>query len=72
MAGTSWEDLVERTEGGPVTRGTMFGSQGLRTGTKYFATWWHEQLVVKLPTDRLREWSRAGRAGLSSRCPDGR
>ncbi|HEY4604612.1 MAG TPA: hypothetical protein VIH08_09780 [Blastococcus sp.] len=55
MAGTSWEDLVERTEGGPVTRGTMFGSQGLRTGTKYFAIWWHEQLVVKLPADRLRE-----------------
>jgi hypothetical protein len=51
----SWQDLVERTVGGPVTRGTMFGSQGLRTGTKFFAIWWHEQLVVKLPADRLQE-----------------
>ena len=36
-------------EGGDVTRGTMFGSKGLRTGTKFFAIWWHDQLVVKLP-----------------------
>jgi TfoX/Sxy family transcriptional regulator of competence genes len=55
MADGSWDDLVARTEGGPVTRGTMFGSQGLRTGTKFFAIWWHEQLVVKLPPDRLQE-----------------
>ena len=62
MAGTSWEDLVERTEGGPVTRGTMFGSQGLRTGTKFFAIWWHDQLVLKLPSDRLRDLVDAGTA----------
>ncbi len=43
-----------------MTRGTMFGSQGLRTGTKYFAIWWHEQLVVKLPADRLRELVASG------------
>jgi TfoX/Sxy family transcriptional regulator of competence genes len=72
MAGTSWEDLVERTEGGPVTRGTMFGSQGLRTGTKYFAIWWHEQLVVKLPADRLREVVAGGQGRPFERCPDGR
>jgi TfoX/Sxy family transcriptional regulator of competence genes len=60
MADDSWQDLVERTQGGPVRRGTMFGSQGLRTGTKYFAIWWHEQLVVKLPADRLQELVAAG------------
>jgi TfoX/Sxy family transcriptional regulator of competence genes len=60
MADGSWDDLVARAEGGPVTRGTMFGSQGLRTGTKFFAIWWHEQLVVKLPPDRLQELVAAG------------
>ena len=49
MSDDPWMHLVERTEGGPVTRGKMFGSEGLRTGTKYFAIWWHDQLVVKLP-----------------------
>ena len=60
MADDSWQDLVARSEGGPVTRGTMFGSQGLRTGRKYFAIWWHEQLVVKLPADRAQELLSAG------------
>lgn len=36
-------------EGGDVTPGKMFGSAGLRTGTKFFAIRWHEQLVVELP-----------------------
>ena len=39
-----WEQLVADTEGGDVTRGKMFGSEGLRTGTKFFAIWWHDQL----------------------------
>jgi TfoX/Sxy family transcriptional regulator of competence genes len=60
MAEDPWLELVERAEGGPVTRGTMFGSQGLRTGTKYFAIWWHEQLVVKLPADRVHELVASG------------
>jgi hypothetical protein len=60
MADDRWQDLVATAEGGPVTRGTMFGSQGLRTGTKYFAIWWHEQLVVKLPTSRITELVAAG------------
>ena len=60
MADEVWQDLVERTAGGPVTRGSMFGSQGLRTGTKFFAIWWHGQLVVKLPPDRLQELVTAG------------
>ena len=60
MADDRWQDLMDRTQGGPVTRGTMFGSQGLRTGTKYFAIWWHEQLVVKLPADRLEELVASG------------
>ena len=38
----TWEQLVERSVGGPVSRGSMFGSQGLRTGTKFFAIWWHD------------------------------
>jgi hypothetical protein len=60
MATAPWQDLVERTEGGPVSHGTMFGSPGLRTGRKFFAIWWHEQLVVKLPADRLQELVAAG------------
>lgn len=46
--------------GGPVTLGTMFGSKGLRTGKKYFAIWWHERLVVKLPAGRIEELVAAG------------
>jgi TfoX N-terminal domain len=49
---TDWDELVSHAEGGPVSRGSMFGSQGLRTGTKFFAIWWHERLVLKLPADR--------------------
>ena len=48
-----WQGLVAEAEGGDVSRGSMFGSQGLRTGSKFFALWWHEQLVVKLPPARL-------------------
>jgi hypothetical protein len=55
MTGDRWQDLVERSVDGPVTRGTMFGSQGLRTGRKFFAVWWHEQLVVKPQPERLRQ-----------------
>ena len=58
----SWEQLVERSVGGPVSRGSMFGCQGLRTGTKFFAIWWEERLVVKPPPDRLRELVAAGEA----------
>jgi len=60
MADERWQELVERSEGGNVTRGTMFGSQGLRTGKKYFAIWWQEHLVVKLPPPRLAELVDAG------------
>ena len=56
----SWQDLVERTRDGDVTPGKMFGSEGLRTGRKFFALWWHEQLVVKLPADRFRQLAEAG------------
>jgi hypothetical protein len=55
----------------PITRGTIFGSQGLRTGTK-FAIWWHEQLVVKLPADRQQELVASGEGEVSSRCRAGR
>jgi TfoX/Sxy family transcriptional regulator of competence genes len=69
MADDPWQNLVEHAEGGPVTRGTMFGSQGLRTGTKYFAIWWHEQLVVKLPADRLQELVASGAAQVFEPMP---
>ena len=69
MADDLWQDLVERTEGGPVTRGTMFGSQGLRTGRKYFAIRWHEQLVVKLPDDRVQELVSSGTAQVFEPMP---
>ena len=58
--GRPWQQLVADAEGGDVTRGKMFGSEGLRTGTKFFAIWWHEQLVVKLPPARLTELVEAG------------
>jgi hypothetical protein len=60
MANERWEELAEGSVGGAVTRGSMFGSQGLRTGTKFFAVWWHDQLVVKLPPARLTELLEAG------------
>jgi len=60
MTDARWHDLVETAEGGAVTQGTMFGCKGLRTGTKFFAIRWHEQLVVKLPPARLTELVEAG------------
>ena len=62
MTDTRWQELVETAEGGSVTQGTMFGSKGLRTGTKFFAIWWHEQLVVKLSPDRRQDLVTAGEA----------
>ena len=59
---TSWDELVEGAEGAAVSRGSMFGSQGLRTGKKFFAVWWHDHLVLKLPPDRLRELVEGGAA----------
>ena len=64
MADERWEKLADDAVGGEVTRGTMFGSQGLRTGKKFFAIWWHEQLVVKLPAGRLQELVAAGQADV--------
>ena len=60
MTANRWPELVEAATGGPVTEGTMFGSKGLRTGTKFFAIWWHEQLVVKLPAERLSALAGSG------------
>ena len=60
MTGARWLELVETATGGNVTPGTMFGSKGLRTGTKFFAIIWQEQLVVKLPPSRLAELVEAG------------
>ena len=40
----------------------MFGSRGLRTGRKFFAIWWHEQLVLKLPAASAERLIAAGDA----------
>ena len=61
-ARTEWDELVEVAVGGQVTAGSMFGSRGLRTGTKFFAVWWHDQLVLKLPPERLQELVTEGKA----------
>lgn len=55
MTEESWDDLVERFVDGDVTPGHMFGCAGLRTGRRFFAIRWHEQLVLKLPPARLTE-----------------
>ena len=60
MPDDAWEDLVERSTDGDVTAGSMFGCRGLRTGRRFFAIWWHERLVVKLPPERLQELVAAG------------
>ncbi|RBY91672.1 hypothetical protein DQ244_10240 [Blastococcus sp. TBT05-19] len=52
MTEDGWEGLVDRFTDGEVTRGTMFGCQGLRTGRKFFAIRWDGQLVLKLPPAR--------------------
>jgi hypothetical protein len=57
-----WLDLVRRSVGGPITEGTMFGAKGLRTGRRFFALWWHERLVAKLPPERLSALVDAGQA----------
>jgi hypothetical protein len=62
MTAERWLDLVQRSVGGPVTEGTMFGAKGLRTGRRFFAIWWHEQLVAKLPAERLDALVAAGEA----------
>ena len=60
MSEDRWAELVADAECGSVRRGSMFGSQGLRTGTKFFAVRWHDRLVVKLPPARLDELVAAG------------
>ena len=57
-----WAQLCEESVGGPVTVGSMFGSKGLRTGTKFFAIWWHSQLVLKLPAERTDQLVRESAA----------
>jgi TfoX/Sxy family transcriptional regulator of competence genes len=59
---TDWDELVARAEGGPVSAGRMFGSRGLRTGRRFFAIWWHDRLVLKLPADRREALVAAGTA----------
>jgi TfoX/Sxy family transcriptional regulator of competence genes len=62
MTQQRWDELVDNAVGGPVTPGSMFGSAGLRTGKKFFAVWWHEQLVLKVPGERAAALAAAGQA----------
>jgi hypothetical protein len=59
---TDWNELVEDQVGGQVKAGSMFGSPGLRTGTKFFAVWWRDQLVLKLPAEQRAQLVAAGGA----------
>ena len=60
MTDESWADLVDRFVDGDVTTGHMFGCAGLRTGRRFFAIRWHDQLVLKLPAARLEGLVEAG------------
>ena len=60
MTDESWTELVDRFVDGDVTPGHMFGCAGLRTGRRFFAIRWHEQLVVKLPAAPLGGLVEAG------------
>ncbi len=60
MSDDQWQDLVDRFVDGDVTTGHMFGCAGLRTGRRFFAIRWHDQLVLKLPAARLDGLVEAG------------
>ena len=60
MTDESWADLVDRFVDGDVTTGHMFGCAGLRTGRRFFAIRWHDQLALKLPAARLDGLLEAG------------
>lgn len=44
-----------------VSVAKMFGAPCLKTGGKVFATFFHEQLVVKLPRERVQAIAGAGK-----------
>jgi hypothetical protein len=53
--------LVEAYRQDPaVSVAKMFGAPCLKTGGKVFATFFHEQLVVKLPRERVQALAGAG------------
>jgi TfoX/Sxy family transcriptional regulator of competence genes len=57
----AWSLIVDRCVDQPhVTAGTMFRSEGLRFGDKYFAMLCRGELVVKLDAVRVDELETAG------------
>ncbi|UJW31035.1 hypothetical protein L3Q67_38555 [Saccharothrix sp. AJ9571] len=68
MADVPNGDLLDRvakdfTDDRDVAMGTMFRSPGLRVGGKIFAFLGHRgELIVKVPSDRVRELIATGRA----------
>ena len=70
MTDPRFEELVAASTGGPVSSGIMFGGRGLRTGKRFFAVWWGDRLIVKLPENRIEELTVAGHG--REFVPDGR
>ena len=60
MSAERFDELVAASVGGPVTAGVMFGGRGLRTGKRFFAVWWGDRLIVKLPPERIEALTVAG------------
>lgn len=53
--------VAEVLSGNPtVTRAKMFGADGLKVNGKFFATFFKEAFVIKLPKNRVDELVKAG------------
>ena len=60
VAGT-YEIIAEELQADPAVRtGTMFGHACLKTGRKMFACEYEDELLVKLPPERLEELKAQG------------
>ena len=70
MTHPRFEELVAASVGGQVSAGVMFGGRGLRTGKRFYAVWWGDRLIVKLPEERIEELTVAGHG--REYVPDGR
>ncbi len=60
MSQERFEAIITESIGGPVSVGVMFGGRGLRTGKRFFAVWWGDRLIVKLPPQAIETLEAAG------------